>query len=115
MLNGKAFNSFNDSFKKWIDKKRHSINKWIFFKTDISAGKCGIELDLSNYVTIANLNNATGVDTSKFAEKDDLASLKSELDKLDTGKLETTPVDFSKLSDAVKNELVKNDCIWWIS
>ena len=26
MLNGKAFNSFNDSFKKWIDKKDININ-----------------------------------------------------------------------------------------
>ena len=57
------------------------MNKWIFSKTDIFAGKCEIELDMSNYVTIAKLKDATGVDTSKFAEKDDLTSLKSELDK----------------------------------
>ena len=44
----------------------------------------------------------------KFAKKVDLASLKSETDKLDIGKLETTPVDISKLSDVVKNEIVKN-------
>ena len=37
------------------------------------------------------------------------ASLKSEIDKLDIGKLETTPVDLSKLSDVVKNEVVKKD------
>ena len=30
------------------------------------------------------------------------------VDKLDTGILETTPVDLSKLSDAVKNEIAKN-------
>ena len=46
-----------------------------------------VELDLSNYATRANFKNATGVDTSKFATKFDLASLKSETDKLDIGKL----------------------------
>ena len=38
----------------------------------------------------------------------DLASLQSEHDKIDIGKLEATPVDLRKLSDMVKNELVKN-------
>ena len=36
-----------------------------------------------------------------------LAELKSEIDKLDIGKSETTPVDLSQLSDVVKNEVVK--------
>ena len=66
-----------------------------------------VELDLSNYATKADLKNATGVDTFEFAKKVDLASLKSEIDKLDIGKLETTSVDLSKLNDAVKNEVVK--------
>ena len=34
----------------------------------------------------ADLKNATGVDTSKFAKKFDLASLKSNVDKLDNDK-----------------------------
>ena len=33
--------------------------------------------------------------------------MKSKVDKLDTGKLETTPVDLSKLSHVVKNDFVK--------
>ena len=33
-------------------------------------------------------------------------NLKSEVDKLDIDKLETTSVDLSKLSDVVKNEVV---------
>ena len=96
-----------------------------------SGGKVKVELDLSNYATKADLKNATGVDTSKFAKKVDLAnlksnvdkldidklknvpsglsSLKSKVDKLDIGKLETTPVDLSKLSNAVKNDVVKKD------
>ena len=36
-----------------------------------------------------------------------LSSLKSKVDKLDIGKLETTPVDLSKLSNIVKNDVVK--------
>ena len=65
-------------------------------------GNAKIKLDLSNYPTKADLRNATGVDTSKFAEKVDLASLKLEIDKLDIDKLETTPVDLSELSHVVK-------------
>ena len=57
-------------------------------------------------MTEADLKNIAGVDISKFA-KVDLASLKSEIDELDIGKLDTTPVDLSKLSDVVKNEVVK--------
>ena len=33
--------------------------------------------------------------------------MKSKVDKLDTGKLETTTVDISKLSNVVKNDLAK--------
>ena len=66
-----------------------------------------VELYLSNYVTKTDLKNVTGVVTSKFAKNVDLASLKSETDKLDIDKLETSPVDLSKLSDVVKNEVIK--------
>ena len=75
-----------------------------------------VELDLSNYGTKADLKNATGVGTSKFAKKFDLAKLKSNLsnikikvDKLDVDKLVAVPVDLSKLSDLVKNYVVKKD------
>ena len=33
--------------------------------------------------------------------------MKSKVDKLDVGKLETTPVDLNKLSNVVKNDVVK--------
>ena len=59
--------------------------------------------------------NATGVDTLKFAKKFDLASLKSEIDKLDIGKLETTPANLSTLSDVVRKWCYYKDCVWWIS
>ena len=40
-----------------------------------------VKLDLSNYATKADLKDPAGVDTSKFAKKFDLTSLKSELDQ----------------------------------
>ena len=43
----------------------------------------------------------------KFAKEVDLAWLKSEIYELDIGKLETTPVDFSKPSNLVKNKFVR--------
>ena len=38
-----------------------------------------------------------------------LRNLKSKVDKLDVDKLVPVPVDLSKLSDAVKNDVVKKD------
>ena len=79
-----------------------------FPKLRLLGGNVKFELDLPNYATKADLIKATGFDASNFAKKVNIASLKSEIDKLDIGKLESTPVDLSKLSDAVKNEFVKN-------
>ena len=45
-----------------------------------------VELDLSIYATKSALENATGIDTSDFVKKVDLASLKSDVDKLDIDK-----------------------------
>ena len=59
-----------------------------YFPKPISlAADVKVELDLSNYETNADLKNATGFDTSDFAQKTDLASLKPNVDKLDTDKL----------------------------
>ena len=46
-----------------------------------SEGKVKVGLDLSNYATKADLKNAASVDTSKFAKKVDLTTLKSKIDK----------------------------------
>ena len=51
----------------------------------------------------------THVDTSSFALKTNLANLKAEVDKLDIDKLVPVSVDLSKLSDVVKNDVVKKD------
>ena len=64
-----------------------------------------MKVDLSNYETKADSKNETGIDTSKVAAKSDLARLKAEADKLDINKLISVPVDLSKLSDVVKNDV----------
>ena len=62
---------------------------------------------MSNYATKADIKNITHVDTSSFALKTNLASLKTGVDKLDIDKLAPVPVDLSKLSDVVKNDVGK--------
>ena len=66
-----------------------------------------VKVDLSNYTTKTDLRNVTHIDTSSFALKTNLASLKTEVDQLDIDKLVPVPVDLSKLSDVVKNDVVK--------
>ena len=90
-----------------------------------------VELDLSSYATKADLENATGVNSSKLPKKVDLANLKSRVDKLDIEKLEklpsglnslkgkldqldivkleTTTVDLSNLLNIVKSDVVKRN------
>ena len=70
-------------------------------------GNVKVKVDLSNYPTKTVLKNVTHVDTWIFALKTNIASLKSEVDKLEIGKLAPVPVDLGKLSDAVKNDVVK--------
>ena len=55
-----------------------------------------------------DLKNSTSADTSSQLTLH-LVRLKLETDKLDNGKLETTPVDLKKLSDAVVEEVVKKN------
>ena len=96
-----------------------------------SGGRVKVQLDLSNYATKVDLKNATSVDSTKFLKKVDLADLKSDVhkldidkfkniptnlnnlkgkvDKLDVDKLVPFPVHLSKLSDVVKNDIVKKD------
>ena len=60
-----------------------------------------VELDFSNYATKADLKNATGVDTSDFSIKTDLANLKPDVDKLDIDKLKDVPNNLSNLKSKV--------------
>ena len=70
-------------------------------------GGIKFKVDLSNYATNTDLKNLSHVDVSSFALKSNLASLKTEVDKLDIDKLTSVPNDLAKLSNVVKNYVVK--------
>ena len=92
-------------------------------------GNINVNIHLSTYVTKDDIKNITHVDTSNFALKTNLSNLKTEVDKLDIDKLKSLPnnlsilktkvdkldiekllplpADLSKLSNALKNEVVK--------
>ena len=92
-------------------------------------GDIKVKPDLSNYATKTDIKNILHIDTSSFELKSNLASLKtqidkldidglkslpnnlsnlkSKVDKLDIDKLVPVPIDLSKLSNVVKNEVVK--------
>ena len=71
-------------------------------------GDINVKVDLSNYATKADIKNISHADTSSFALKTNLASLKTEIDKLNIDKLARVPVDLSKLSVLLKKkEMIK--------
>ena len=72
-----------------------------------SSNNIKVELDLTNYATKTDLKNITHTDVSSFASKTNLSALKTEVDKIDIDKLKTVPDDLAKLSNVVKNEVVK--------
>ena len=60
-------------------------------------GDINVKVYLSNYATKTDLKNVTHVNVSSFALKSNLASLKTEVDKLDIDKLTPVPNDLAKL------------------
>ena len=72
-----------------------------------SSNNIKVELDLSNYATKDDVKNITYVDVSSYATKTNLAALKTEVDKIDADKSKTVPADLAKLSNVVKNDVVK--------
>ena len=62
-------------------------------------------MDLSNYTTKSDLKNTISVDISDFAKNIDLASLKSDIDKLNVDKLN----NIQSGSDSLKNKVYKLD------
>ena len=70
-------------------------------------GNVNVKVDLSNYAPKTDIKNISHVDSSSFALKSNLASLKNEVDKLDINKLVAVPVDLVKLSDVVKSSVAK--------
>ena len=72
-----------------------------------SSNNIKVELGLANYATKDDVKNITHVGVSSDASKTNLAASKTELDKIDTDKLKTVPDDLAKLTNVVKNEVVK--------
>ena len=72
-------------------------------------GNINDKVNLSNYATKTDLKNVTDADTSSFALKTNLASLKTEVDKVDIDKLVPVPVDLSKWNE--KMRLLKRLCM----
>ena len=62
---------------------------------------------MANYATKDDVKNITHIDFSSFASKTNLAALKTEVDKIDVDKLKTIPTDLAKLSNLIKNDVVK--------
>ena len=92
MLNGKA---------TIILLKVGLIRKTLFPKPKFFGGRVKVKLDLSNYATKTDLQNAEGVDTSAFAKKTDLANTKYDVDKLDIDKLKNVPSALCNLKNKV--------------
>ena len=60
-----------------------------------------VELDSSNYATKIDLKNATGIYTSSFHKKVDLANLASNVEKLNIDKLKNVPTTLSNLKSKI--------------
>ena len=70
-------------------------------------GDINVNVDLSNYATKTDLKNISHIEVSSYALNSDLASVKTEVDKLDIDKLTPVQGDLAKLSNVVKNDVVK--------
>ena len=70
-------------------------------------GDINVRVQLSYYVTKTDIKNILHVDNSSSALKSNLASLKTEVDKLDIEKFVPVSINLSKLSHVVKNNVVK--------
>ena len=99
---------YDNSFNSWINKKDIKIKISEYFPKPPSDYKnIKVKVDLTNYVTKKDINDIAHVYTSNFALKTNLANLKTKVDKLDIGKLVPVPLDLSKLSNVVKNDVFK--------
>ena len=90
-----------------IKKTLYKMSKYFPKPYEPFVRDINVTVDLSNYVAKDDIKNITHVDTSSFALKTNLANLKSKVDKSDIDKLKPIHADLSKLSNVVKNVVVK--------
>ena len=99
---------YHNSFNSWIDEKDLvKIGQYFPKPYEPFGGDINVKVDLSNYAAKTDLKNVSHADVSSFALKSNLASLKTEVDKIDADKLKTVPVDLAKLNNVVKNDVAK--------
>ena len=70
-----------------IKKTLYKMSQYFPKPYEPFGGDINVKVDLSNYATKADIKNISRVDSSSFALKSNLASLKTEVDKLDIDKL----------------------------
>ena len=99
-------NSFNSSIDKRLSKYI-KMSQYFPKPYEPFGGDIKVKVDLSNYTTKTDLTNISHIDVSSYALKTNLASLKTEVDKLDIDKLTPVPNDVAKLNNIVKNDVVK--------
>ena len=85
-------------YKKWTSIFQNVMNHLVEM----------LKLKLSNHATKEDISNISHIDTSSFALKTSLSSLKTKGDKVDIDKLVPVPVDLSTLSNVVKNVFENN-------
>ena len=90
-----------------IKKTLYKMSQYFPKPYEPFGGDINVKVDLSNYATKSDMQNIAHVHTSGFALKSNLASLKNEGNKSDIDKSIPVPVDLCKLSDVVKNDVVK--------
>ena len=78
-------------------------------------GDINVKVDLCNYATKDGLKDTTVIDTLNFSLESNLASLKTEVDKLDIDKSAPVPIDLTKLGDVVKKYVVKKPAYYMIN
>ena len=93
--------------KRMLKIEKYTMSQYFPKQYQPFVGDINVKVDLSNYATKTDLKEATGIDTSNFVIKSNLSSLKTGADKIDVDKLKTVPVDLSKLSNVVNNDVVK--------
>ena len=74
-------------------------------------GDINVTVDLFNYATKTDIKNILHVDTSSFALKSNLASFKTEVNKLDIVKLKNLPNNLNNLKNKV-DKLMINWCLF---
>ena len=94
-----------------IKKTLYEMSQYFPKPYEPFGGDINVTVDLSNHATKADVKNITHVDASSFPLKTNMTNLNTEVDKLDIDKLATVPIDLSKLSNVVKNDVVKKLCM----